>query len=60
MTSDKIKFETFEHYNGKSVRFGNDVPCLVKGKGSIRLTNKITCENANWVEGLNYNMLSVS
>ena len=31
-----------------------------QGKGSIKLTEKISCDNAYYVEGLNYNMLSVS
>lgn len=60
MTRDKSKFETFELYNGNSVRFGKDAPCLVKGKGSIKLTDKIICDNAYYIEGLNYNFLSVS
>ena len=53
MTGDRSKFETFEHYNGNNVRFDNDAPCLVKGKGSIKLTDKITCNNIYYVEGLN-------
>ena len=40
--------------------FGNDAPCLVKGKGSMQLTNKIKCDNIYWVEGPNYNYLSIS
>ena len=35
MTRDKSKFITLTSYDGNSVRFGNDVPCLIKGKGSI-------------------------
>ena len=27
MTSDKTKFEHLEHYDGGSVRFGNNEPC---------------------------------
>ena len=50
---DKNNFETSKHYKGCSVNFCNDVPCLVKGKGLIRLTHKIRCNNAYWVEGLN-------
>lgn len=60
MTSDKSKFITLENYNGNNVRFSNDAPYLIKGKGSIRLIDKIMCENAYYVEGVNYNMLSVS
>ena len=47
-------------YDGNSVRFGNDAPCLIKGKGSIEPIDKILCDNAYYVEGLNYNFLSVS
>ena len=53
-------FITFTQYDGNSVRFGNDAPCLIKGKGRIKLTEKISCDNAYYVEGLNYNLLSVS
>ena len=60
MTGDKSKFVNFTQYDGNSVRFGNDAPCQIKGKGSIKLTEKISCDNAYYVEGLNYNLLSVS
>ena len=60
MIGDKSKCITFTQYDGNSVRFGNDAPCLIKGKGSIKLTEKITCHDAYYVEGLNYNLLSVS
>ena len=32
MNGDKIKFEHMEHYDGGSVRFGNNEPCCIKGK----------------------------
>ena len=60
MIGDKSKFVNFTQYDGNSVRFGNDAPCQIKGKGSIKLTEKISCDNAYHVEGLNYNLLSVS
>ena len=60
MTGDKSKFVTFTQYDGNSVRFENDAPCLIKEKGSIKITEKISCDNAYYVEGLNYNLLSVS
>ena len=41
ITRDKGKFITINCYDGNSVRFGNDAPCLIKGKGSIKLTDKI-------------------
>ena len=60
MNGDKSKFITLTSYDGNSARFGNDAPCLIKGKGSIKPTDKISCDNAYYVEGLNYNLLSVS
>ena len=60
MTSNKSKFKIFESYDGNNVKFGNDAPCPIKGKGSVELIEKITCENTYFVEGLNYNLLSVS
>ena len=60
MTGDKSKFITFTQYDGNSVRFDNDVPCVIKEKGSIKLIEKISCDNAYYVEGLNYNLLSIS
>ena len=53
MTGDRSKFSTFETYDGNSVKFGNDAPCIVKGKWSIIITNKITCNNTYYVEGSN-------
>ena len=60
MIGDKVKFIALTHYDGNNVRFGNDAPCLIKGKGSINLIEKISCDDAYYVEGLNYNLLSVS
>ena len=60
MTRYKSKFITLNCYDENSVRFGNDAPCSIKGKGSIKLTDKISCDNAYYVEGLKNNLLSVS
>ena len=60
MNSDKTKFEHMKHYDGGSVIFGNNEPCCIKGKGCISLTNELICDNAYWVEGLKYNLLSVA
>ena len=60
MTGDKSKFITLNCYDGNSVIFGNDAPCLIKGKGFIKLIDKISCDSTYYVEGLNYNLLSVS
>lgn len=38
MTRDKSKFITLNYYDENIVRFGNDAPCVIKGKGYIKLT----------------------
>ena len=53
-------FEHMEHYDGGSVRFGNNEPYCIKGKCCISLTNELICDNSYWVEGLNNNLLSVA
>lgn len=60
MTGEKFKFEHLEHYDGGSVRFGNDEPCYVKRKGCIALSNDLKCDNSYWAEGLKHNLLSVA
>ena len=60
MTGDKSNFLKLEHYDGGSVRFGNNEPNYIKGKGCIILTKEPRCENAYWVEGLKHNLLSVA
>ena len=60
MNRDKTKFECMQHYDGGSVRFGNNEPCCIKGKGRISLTNELVCDNAYWIEGLKHNLLSVA
>ena len=60
MTRDKSKFIALNCYDGNSVKFGNDAPCLVQGKWSVILIDKITCDNTYYVEGLNYNLLIVA
>ena len=60
MTTDKNKLKTFESFDGNSVKFGNDSPCPVKGKGFVVLTDKIICEKTYFIEGMNYNFLSLA
>ena len=36
MTSDRNKFEDIRLYKSGCVKYGNGVPCLVKGKGLIQ------------------------
>ena len=35
MTRDRTNFEHFEHYDGGSVRFGNNEPCCIKEKKAL-------------------------
>ena len=35
MIGEKTRFEHFEYYDGGSVRFGNNGPYCIKGKGRI-------------------------
>ena len=46
MTRNKAKVEYFEDYDGGIVRFGNNEPFCIKGKGRISLTNELICDNA--------------
>ena len=43
----KSKFEDIGPYKGGYLKFGNYVPCLVMGKATIQLTDKIKCDNVN-------------
>ena len=60
MTGDKTKFEHFEDYDSGNVRFGNNEPCCINGRGQISLTKELICDNEYWVEGLKHNLLSVA
>lgn len=60
MTSDWSKFLSLEEYDGGVVYFGNDAPCMVKGRGSISLNGKSSANNVYWVERLRHNLLSVA
>ena len=53
MTRENSKVITLNYYDGNSVKFGNDTSCLIKGKSSIKLIEKISCDNAYYVGGLN-------
>ncbi|GLJ42624.1 hypothetical protein SUGI_0883450 [Cryptomeria japonica] len=60
MTGDQSKFISLEEYDGGVVHFGNDPPCMVKGRGSISLNGKSNVDNVYWLEGLIHNLLSVA
>ena len=40
LTGDRNKFEDIGPYKGCYIKFGNDIPCIMKGKGTIQLTKK--------------------
>lgn len=60
MSGDRSKFLSLEEYDGGVVRFGNDAPCMVKGRWSISLNGKSSADNVYWVDGLRHNLLSVA
>ncbi|GLJ06695.1 hypothetical protein SUGI_0045450 [Cryptomeria japonica] len=60
MTGDQRKFLSLKEFDGGVVRFGNDSPYMVNGKGSIPLNGKRSVDDVYWVEGLKHNLLSVS
>ncbi len=55
-----VNLKNMEQYDGGNVRFGNNDRCLIKGKGSIVLPNRIKCEKSYWLESLRQNILSVA
>ena len=60
MTGNKKKFEHMEYYDGGSVRFGNNEPCCIKGRGCISLTNKLYVIMLIALKDLKHNLLSVA
>ena len=61
MTGDKEKLQSYSALEKeKKVSFGNDIPALIKGKGSVLLKEKVKTRNVMYVDGLKHNFLSVS
>eukprot|EP00253_Pinus_taeda_P015959 PITA_15959 len=61
MTGDKEKLESYSALEKeKKVSFGNDTPATIKGKGIAQLKEKVKAGNVLYVDGLKYNLLSVS
>lgn len=58
MTGDKKMFTHFEEMDCINVRFGNSGKGRILGKGTIGSNPKI--ENVVFVEGLKFNLLSIS
>ena len=59
MAGDRDKFVEFNSYDGDVVRVGNNVPCPIKGKGSITLDGKTNTEDVYFIDGLKHDLLSV-
>ena len=56
MTGDKTMYGHMDHYDVGSLRFQNNEPCCIKGKGCISLTNELRCDNSYWVERIKHNL----
>lgn len=59
MTSDRTKFTSLVAKKGGTVTFGDDTTCQIIGKGKIG-NGKVYIDNVHHVEGLKYNLISVS
>lgn len=60
MIGDISKFDKLENSDGAFVKLGNDVLCLVKSRGSLRINDKIICDDSYWVQWINYNLFIFS
>lgn len=60
MIGDQSKFLSLKEFDGSFVKFGNDSPYMVKGKGVISLNGKHSADDVYWVEALKHNLLSVA
>jgi hypothetical protein len=60
MTGDKMKFDKLINYKGGNVSFGDDSSRQIKGLGSLMLSDKMSIHDVHYVDGLKYNLLSVS
>jgi len=57
---EQIKFLTLKELNEGIVTFGDNIAAKIVGKGTLSLDNgKTKTENVLYVEGLEYNLLSV-
>lgn len=59
MTGDHRKFIFLKEFDGV-VKFGNESPYMVKGKGVISLNGKSSADDVYWVEVLKHNSLSMA
>ena len=56
----RFKFDKLEEYDVGTVKPRNYVPCPMKGRVTLILNDKIRFDDAYWVQGLNYNLLSIA
>ncbi|CAM8925746.1 unnamed protein product [Rhodiola kirilowii] len=54
------QFSSLRHHSGGSITFGNESKCKVIGSGKVHLSNKVSVDNVSLVNGLKFNLLSVS
>ena len=59
MIGDTSKFDKLEEYDVVTIKHRNFVPCPMKGRGTLMLNDKIRFDDAYWVEGLKYKLLSI-
>ncbi|CAM8956338.1 unnamed protein product [Rhodiola kirilowii] len=60
MTGKMEKFSSLRHHSGGSITFGNKSKCKVIGAGKVHLSSKVSVDNVSLVNGLKFNLLSVS
>ena len=60
MIGDRMKFDKLINYKGGNVSFGDDSSRQIKGLGSLMLSDKMSIHDVYYVDGLKYNLLSVS
>ncbi|CAM8994349.1 unnamed protein product [Rhodiola kirilowii] len=60
MTGKMDLFSSLQHHSGGSITFGNESKCKVIGSGKVHLSNKVSVDNVSLVNGLKFNLLSVS
>ena len=60
MTGDKEQFITLEDKRGGVVTFGDNGKGQIMGFGKIQITPSTFIENVLYVDGLKYNLISIS
>ncbi|XP_059072885.1 uncharacterized protein LOC131873719 [Cryptomeria japonica] len=60
MTGDKNKFSALENHPGGFVKFGDNTGLYITGMGTIMINKDTPINDVYYVEGLKYNLLSIS